>query len=91
MASQQFLKYQPETWCEQSNKGSSEEVADKRCPSGKCLVKRRTGEEFEGKGTLNTDNYVKILFNLYVKARRKSSTYLPNVEESIKIVTFIVP
>lgn len=55
-------------------------------PSGKCLVKRRTGEGFEGKGTLNTDNYVKILLNLYVEVRKKYGKCLPNVEESIKIV-----
>lgn len=55
-------------------------------PSGKCFIKRRTEEGFEGKGTLNTHNYIKILLNLYMETRRKSGKYFPNVEESIKII-----
>lgn len=59
---------------------------DPSAPSGKCSVKRRTEEGFEGKGTLNTDNYIKTLLSLSMEARRKSGKYFPNVEESIKII-----
>lgn len=43
-------------------------------------------KDLRERGTLNTDNYVKILLNLYVEARRKLGKHLPIVEESIKIL-----